>query len=133
MGPAARSGTDLKRVRGLGAAHAGVHHWWAQRVTAAANLLLGIWLVASLLWLPDFSRAAVVAWVGQPWVAVPLALLVGSATWHMRLGVQVMLEDYVRDEGLRRLLLILLDFYAVGVAAVGLFAVLKIAFGAADA
>lgn len=133
MATSFRSGTDLKRVRGLGAARAGVHHWWVQRATAAANLLLLIWFGASLVLLPDLSRATVIDWAASPLVAIPLILLTLSTIWHMRLGVQVMLEDYVPAEGTRRLLFLCLDFYAVAVAATSLFAILKIAFGAPDA
>ncbi|WP_194743853.1 succinate dehydrogenase, hydrophobic membrane anchor protein [Thermaurantiacus tibetensis] len=126
------SATGLKRVRGLGAAHAGVHHWWLQRATAAGNLLLGLWFVASLVFLPDLSRATVTGWLAEPVNAIPMLLLVLSTVWHMRLGVQVMVEDYVSVPGRRRLLLLLLDLYAVAIAATSLFAILKIAFGAAN-
>ncbi|WP_448582333.1 succinate dehydrogenase, hydrophobic membrane anchor protein [Thermaurantiacus sp.] len=128
MATAFRSASGLKRVRGLGAAHSGTHHWWLQRLTAAGNLLLGIWFVVSLVFLPDLSRATVTAWLTSPLNAIPMLLLVLSTAWHMRLGVQVMLEDYVAAPGSRRLLLLLLDLYAVAVAATSLFAILKIAF-----
>lgn len=127
------SASGIKRVRGLGAARAGAHHWWVQRVTAAGNLLLLAWFAASLVLLPDLARSTVVAWVSLPLNAILLALLAVSAVWHMRLGVQVMLEDYLKAEGTRRLAFLLLDFYAVVIVAVSLFAILKIAVGAVDA
>ncbi|WP_448578486.1 succinate dehydrogenase, hydrophobic membrane anchor protein [Thermaurantiacus sp.] len=133
MATSFRSATGLKRVRGLGSAKVGVHHWWLQRATAAANLLLLAWFAASLILLPDLSRATVLDWAASPLVAIPLILLTLSTVWHMRLGVQVMLEDYVAREGARRLALLLLDFYAVALAAIALFAILKIAFGVPDA
>lgn len=133
MATSFRSATGIKRVRGLGAAKAGAHHWWVQRATAAANILLFTWFAVALVLLPDFSHTTVVAWLAQPMVAIPLVLLTLSTVWHMRLGVQVMLEDYVTGEGGKRLLFLILDFYAVAVAAVALFAILKIAFGATDA
>jgi succinate dehydrogenase / fumarate reductase membrane anchor subunit len=132
MATAFRSASGLKRVRGLGAAHAGVHHWWLQRVTAAGNLLLGIWFILSLVFLPDLSRATVTAWLASPLNAIPMLLLALSTAWHMRLGVQVMVEDYVGAPGSRRLLLLLLDLYAVAIAATSLFAILKIAFTSAS-
>ncbi len=128
------SASDLKRARGLGASgrHA-VSHWTMQRVTAVANFLLLVWFLASLLMLPGLDHATVAAWARQPLVAVPLGLLAVSAAWHMRLGVQVMLEDYVAAEGARFVLDLLLRFYAVGVSAVAIWAVLKLSMGVADA
>lgn len=124
------SASRLKQVRGLGSARGGVHHWWLQRVTAAGNLVLMIWFLASLLLLPNLAHASVVAWVGQPMVAVPLLLLILSVFWHARLGIQVMIEDYVRAEGPKLLSLLALNFFILGAGAISLFSVLKIAFGA---
>lgn len=124
------SATDLKRVRGLGSARSGVHHWWLQRVTAAANLLLFVWFVASLLSLPALDHASVRAWIEQPLVAVPLLLLIVSSFWHARLGVQVMIEDYVRAEGTKLLAILILNLFLLGTGALAAFSVLKIAFGA---
>jgi succinate dehydrogenase / fumarate reductase membrane anchor subunit len=123
------SASGLKRVRGLGSAKSGAHHWWLQRVTAASNLLLMVWFGVSLLLLPDLAHATVVAWVAQPWVAVPLLLLVASTFWHARLGTQVMVEDYVHHEGSKLLALVGLNFWFLGAGAVAWFAILKIAFG----
>ncbi|MFA7440239.1 MAG: succinate dehydrogenase, hydrophobic membrane anchor protein [Sphingomonadaceae bacterium] len=124
------SGTGLKKVRGLGSAKSGVHHWWLQRVTAVGNFVLALWFLVSLLLLPALDYATVISWIAQPLVAVPLALLVISVFWHFRLGVQVMIEDYVHDGGLRTLSLIALTFYTVLTAATALFAIVKIALGA---
>jgi succinate dehydrogenase / fumarate reductase membrane anchor subunit len=128
-----RSASGLKRVRGLGAAQAGAHHWWLQRATAAGNLLLFAWFVASLLFLPDLGFETVRAWIAAPAVAIPLMLLTVAAVWHMRLGVQVMIEDYLHAEGSRLLAILALNLWAVGIASVALFAIARIAFGAADA
>jgi succinate dehydrogenase / fumarate reductase membrane anchor subunit len=130
MGSRFSSGTELKRVRGLGSAREGVSHWTMQRLTAIANALLLIWFVASLLLLPDLAHATVVVWIRQPLVAIPLALLIASSFWHFRLGVQVMIEDYVHSDGLRLLAMLALAFYTVVAGAIALFAVLKIAVGA---
>src|SRR5690606_11988058 len=69
-------GTEIGRVRGLGAAKSGVHHWWLQRVTAIANLLLVVWFIVSLVRLPDLGYQTVTDWMAQPLVAVPLILFV---------------------------------------------------------
>lgn len=124
------SGTDLGRVRGLGPAGSGVSHWWLQRVTAIANLGLLLWFIASLVRLPALDHATVTAWLHQPVVAVPMLLIIGSVFLHLRLGVRVMLEDYLHGTGARRASLLLLDFYVVAGAAYAAFCVLKIAMGA---
>ena len=124
------NGTQLGRVRGLGAGGAGVvHHWWLQRVTAVGSLILVLWFVFSLVRLPSLDYASAVMWVRQPVVAVPLMLLIVSVFWHFRLGVQVMLEDYLHGSK-RVIALLLLNFYTFAVAALALFSVLKVAFAA---
>jgi succinate dehydrogenase / fumarate reductase membrane anchor subunit len=127
------TGTGIGRVRGLGSARSGTQHWIQQRVTAVGNLLLVLWLIASLLMLPGLDYASVVHWLGRPLVAVPMILMVVSVFFHLRLGLQVLIEDYVHDDGLKFATLILLNFYAVGCGAAGVFAIAKIAFtGAAS-
>ena len=125
------NGTQLGRVRGLGAAGGGVvHHWWLQRVTAVASLVLVLWFVFSLARLPSLDYASTRLWLAQPIVAVPMCLLVISVFWHFRLGVQVMLEDYLH--GSKRVIAMLaLNFYTFAMAAFALFSVLKVAFAAA--
>ncbi len=122
------AGTDLGRVRGLGAAKDGVHHWWLQRVTAIANIGLLLWFIASLVRLPSLDHGSVVLWLRQPVAAVPMLLLIVSVFWHFRLGVQVMLEDYLHG-ATRVLAMLALNFYALAGAAAAVFAVLKIALG----
>ncbi|MBC7506636.1 MAG: succinate dehydrogenase, hydrophobic membrane anchor protein [Sandarakinorhabdus sp.] len=124
------AGTELGRVRGLGAAKDGVHHWWLQRVTAIANIVLMLWLVFSLVRLPSLDYASVTLWLRQPVAAVPMLLLIIAVFWHFRLGVQVMIEDYVHGQA-RVVAMLALNFYAIAGAAAAVFAVLKIAFGAA--
>ncbi len=122
------TGTQLGRVRGLGSAKSGAHHWWLQRVTAVANVLLLGWFVISLLRLPAYDLETVRRWLSEPLVAVPMVLLVANVCWHFRLGLQVFIEDYVHEDGLKAAALIALKFYAVALAAVGIFSILKIAF-----
>ena len=121
------NGTGIGRVRGLGSAKSGTHHWWLQRVTAAGNILLLLWFVASLLSLPALDYQTVIKWLSSPITAVPMLLLVANVFWHLRLGLQVVIEDYQHDET-RVGLLILLNFYAIGLAALAIFSILRIAF-----
>lgn len=126
-------GTSLGRVRGLGSAKSGTHHWWIQRVTAASNLVLMIWFVVSLARLPVLDHQAVVLWLKSPLAAVPLLLLVLSVFWHLRLGLQVAIEDYVHEEGAKIASLLLINAYAIGAATLCVFSILKIAFGGVPA
>lgn len=122
------NGTPLGRVRGLGAAHHGTGHWLQQRLTALGNVLLVGFLFVSLLRLPLGEHGAVLRWAANPTVALALALMVVSVFWHLRLGLQVLIEDYVHGEATRLLALVVLNFYAIGGAAYGLFAIARIVF-----
>jgi succinate dehydrogenase / fumarate reductase membrane anchor subunit len=123
--------SPLARVLGLGSAKEGVHHWWVQRLTSVALVPLTVWFVVSLLSLPALDHATVVAWMGQLWTAVFLILLVLTAAWHSQLGLRVVVEDYVHGSGSKALVLALLTFFHVVVAAAGVLAILKVAFGGA--
>ncbi|HYZ49183.1 MAG TPA: succinate dehydrogenase, hydrophobic membrane anchor protein [Sphingomonas sp.] len=121
------TGTEIGRVRGLGSAKAGAHHWWVQRLTAGSNFLLMSWFLLSLARLPAYDYATVTTWLASPFAALPMALLVASVFWHFRLGLQVVIEDYQHGES-RVVALVLLNFYTVAMAAVAIFSILKIAF-----
>ena len=121
------TGTEIGRVRGLGSAKSGAHHWWIQRLTAGSNFLLMSWFLISLLRLPAYDYATVTLWLSSPVAGVPMALLVASVFWHFRLGLQVVIEDYQHNET-RVVALVLLNFYAVAMAAFAIFSILKIAF-----
>jgi succinate dehydrogenase / fumarate reductase membrane anchor subunit len=121
--------SPIGRVLGLGAAKEGVSHWWSQRVTSVALLLLGLWFVASLLRMPGFGYEVVITWIALPVNSVLLLLLIGSLVYHSHLGVQVVVEDYVHHHGLKIATMMLLTFAHVAVAALAIFAVLRIAFG----
>ena len=122
------SGTNIGRVRGLGSAQEGAHHWIVQRTTAIGNLLLMGWLIISLLRLPNYEHELMAEWLAAPIVAVPMILLLISVFWHLRLGLQVLIEDYVEDHGTKFGLMILLNFFAFSGAAWGIFSVAKLAF-----
>ena len=123
--------SPIGRVLGLGAAKEGVSHWWSQRVTSVALLLLGLWFVSALLRMPTFDYEFVSAWIAVPYNSVLLLLLTGTLVYHSQLGVQVVVEDYVHHHGLKIATMLLLTFAHVGVAALAIFAVLRIAFGGA--
>ena len=123
-----KSGTEIGRVRGLGSAHAGAHHFVSERVTGVALVLLGLWFVASLALLPSYDHDAMVGWLAQPLVAVPMMLAIAVTLYHTRIGLQVVFEDYVHDDGLLFGTMIVVDFFLVGAGALALFCVAKIAF-----
>lgn len=123
--------SPVGRVLGLGAAGEGVGHWWTQRVTSVALVLLGLWFVFALVRMPDLSYATVRAWMATPFSAVLLSLLVGTTVYHSLLGVQVVVEDYVADHSTKIVTMLLLQFIHIVLAALGIFSVLRIAFGSA--
>jgi succinate dehydrogenase / fumarate reductase membrane anchor subunit len=125
--------TPLARVRGLGSAREGAGHWWQERTTAVALLALYVWLLASLLRLGSLDYGTVREWLADPWAAVPMLLLVVATFIHLRDGLQVVIEDYVHDEGNKAFALMLLNFVVIAAATVALFALLKIAFTAGAA
>jgi succinate dehydrogenase / fumarate reductase membrane anchor subunit len=120
--------TPLKNVRRLGSAHEGADHFWKQRLTGVANLILSIFLVALVLALAGHDYDVVRKELAKPFVALPLLLLVLSGVIHMRLGMQVIIEDYVPSEGKKIFLLMLNTFFAILVGAACVFAVLKLSF-----
>ena len=123
------NGTELGRVRGLGSAKEGAHHWWAQRVTAAATLFLMVWFFVAIARMPAYDYDTARNWLQSPWAAIPMGLLIVSVFYHFRLGLQVLIEDYVHGAA-RVAWLLILNFFTFGTAAIALFAILKVAFTA---
>jgi len=125
------NGTSIGRVRGLGSAHSGAHHWLVQRFTAIGNLVLGLWLIISLVTLPDYDFKTVREWISGGIPATAMALLVISVFWHARLGLQVLIEDYVHEHANKFACMALLNLSAFAGAAFGLFSIVRLALGAA--
>lgn len=121
--------TPLGKVRGLGSAKSGTDHFWQQRLTAIANIPLVIFLVGFCVSMVGADHVEMIDAVSNPLVALMLIFTIISVTWHMRLGMQVVIEDYVHGEGSKVLCLLGNTFFSLAVALTGLFAVLKISFG----
>lgn len=119
--------SPVGRVLGLGSAGEGVGHWWTQRVTSVALVLLGLWFVFALIALPDRGYDTVTAWIHEPLNAVLLSLLIGTAVHHSLLGVQVVVEDYVSNHGARIVTMLALQFIHFVLGALAIFSVLRIA------
>ena len=121
--------TPLARARGLGSAKAGVHHWWAQRLTAIALIPLVVWFAISLVMMSGADYGAVRAWIGSPVVMVLLILTVAVGLHHGQLGLQVVIEDYVHGDGSKLALIVAVRFIAVLFGLAAIVAVLRIGFG----
>jgi len=121
--------TPLGRVRGLGSAKHGLDHWWHQRLTALALIPLGLWLIASFVAQIGNDHDAFKAWLGTPGRSVGMCLFLFAAFYHMKLGLQVVIEDYIHTRWINMTLLIFTTFVCVLLGTASIFAVLKLAFG----
>ncbi|MES0008366.1 succinate dehydrogenase, hydrophobic membrane anchor protein [Mesorhizobium sp. M0062] len=121
--------TPLAKVRGLGSAREGTGHFWRQRLTAIANIPLILFFVGFLIALNGAAFAEVRAALASPFVALVLALVLVSGLTHMRVGMQVIIEDYVHAEGMKLALIALSTFFTIAVGVASIFALLKLAFG----
>jgi succinate dehydrogenase / fumarate reductase, membrane anchor subunit len=119
--------SPLGRARGLGSAKEGTDHWWAQRVTAIANIPLVIWLVYNVVNMRGASHAEFTAWLGQPVNAILMILTLISIFYHAKLGAQVITEDYIHCETMKTVKLIGQKLAFFGLAVACIFSVLKIA------
>src|SRR5258708_6162837 len=119
----------LARVRGLGAAKSGTEHFWRQRLTAVANVPLTIAFVVILVSLLGRNHAAAAQVLGSPLVAIVMLLFIASITTHMRIGMQVIIEDYVHAEPVRLILLMGNTFFSLAVALASAYGILKLSFG----
>jgi len=119
----------LAKVRGLGSAKAGAHHWWGQRLSAIALVPLFLWFIASLASISTANYESAVAWLSSPWNSGLLILLIGAIFYHAQLGMQVVFEDYISTHWLQVASIILVRFLAALLAVVSIIAVLRVAWG----
>jgi succinate dehydrogenase membrane anchor subunit len=121
--------TPLGRVLGRGAAKSGTQHFWHQRLTAVANIPLTIAALGILIALLGRNQAAVAQILGSPAVSIIMLLFIGSITIHMRIGMAVIIEDYVHDESAKLTLLMANTFFAIAVGLASVYGLLKLSFG----
>ncbi|ETR77958.1 succinate dehydrogenase [Afipia sp. P52-10] len=121
--------TPLGRVRSLGSAKAGTGDFWRQRLTAIAMVALIIPVIVIVMMLLGRSHAAAIQILGSPFVAIVLILFIIASVWHMKIGMQVVIEDYVHDEKLKLVTIIGNNFFSAAVALAAVYAILKLSFG----
>ncbi|MBI2802288.1 MAG: succinate dehydrogenase, hydrophobic membrane anchor protein [Gammaproteobacteria bacterium] len=121
--------SNLGRVKGLGSAKQGVHHWRVQRLSALALIPLSLWFVTALMGLVTAPHSAVVAWLAQPHITVLLLALVTALFWHAQLGLQVVIEDYIHRPGRQIAAQLVVRAGAILGALAALVAILKISLG----
>lgn len=125
------NGTSIGRVRGLGSAHSGAHHWLVSRYTAIGSLLLTAWFISSVLMLPNLQYKTVIEWIAKPVPATLLGLFVLINIWHGRLGIQVVIEDYVHDHANKFASIVALNLVTFAAAGFAAFCVVRLALGGA--
>jgi succinate dehydrogenase / fumarate reductase, membrane anchor subunit len=121
--------TPLARVLGRGAARSGTGHFWRQRLTAVANIPLTIAAIVIIVMLLGRNQAAAAQILGTPLVAIIMLLFIASITTHMRIGMQVILEDYVHDEVAKLILIMANTFFCIAVALASAYGIFKLSFG----
>jgi len=121
--------SPIGRARGHGSAKAGAATWWHQRLTAVALVPLGLWFAASMVALTGASQPEVVEWLASRRTAVMMTLLIVATFYHFKLGMQVVIEDYVENQVLRLASLVLVNFTCIALCFIGIISVLKLAMG----
>ena len=121
--------TPLARVRALGASHSGTTDFWRQRLTAVAMTLLTIPVIVVVMMLLGRNQAGAAQILGSPAVAIILLLFIIASTWHMKIGMQVVIEDYVHNEKLKLAAVMANQFFSIAVALVSIYAILKLSSG----
>jgi len=119
--------SPLGKVCGLGIAKGGTHHWWMQKLTAVALIPLSIWFVSSVVQMTQADYEIVINWMNSPVVAILMLLFIITGIYHLKLGLQVIIEDYIHTEGLRMALQMIVTFGCVALATTAVFSILKIA------
>lgn len=120
--------TPLSQVKGLGSAKEGTGHFWIQRLTAIGLIPLVVWVAFAVARLPSMSQADIHVWLSSPFSSVMMILFLVAAFWHAKLGLQVVIEDYVSDHAVRTVGIIAVTLICFALAVVGVFSVLRIAF-----
>ena len=121
--------TPLGRVRGLGSSHSGTSDFWRQRLTAVAMLLLLIPVIFIVMSLLRWNQAGAAQILGSPIVAIIMLLFIVASVWHMKIGMQVVIEDYVHDEKIKLISIIGNNFFSAAVALASIYAILKLSSG----
>lgn len=121
--------TPLGRVRNLGSAKSGTSDFWRQRLTAIAMIALIVPVIVVVMMLLGRGHAAAIQILGSPFVAIVLMLFIIASVWHMKIGMQVVIEDYINDEKLKLVAIIGNNFFSVAVALAAVYAILKLSFG----
>lgn len=121
--------TPLGRVRGLGAAHAGTSDFFRQRLTAVGLVVLIIPVIAVIMTLLGRNQAAAAQILGSPLIAIIMILFIIASCWHMKIGMQVVIEDYVHDELAKFVLVMANTFFTIAIALTSIYGILKLSFG----
>lgn len=121
--------TPLARVRNLGASHSGTSDFWRQRVTAVAMVLLMVPVIVVVMMLLGRNQAGAAQILGSPLVAIVMLLFIIASAWHMKIGMQVVIEDYVHHETLKLVAIMANNFFSVAVALASIYAILKLSSG----
>jgi len=119
--------TPLHRVQGMGASHSGTGHFWRERVSSAALVPLTLWFAYAVIGLAGATEVTAVQFLGRPWNIILMAAFVITSLYHLRLGVQVVIDDYVHTAGMKILLMLLALLFVLGVGGFSLFALVRIA------
>ena len=121
--------TPLARVRSLGASHSGTTDFWRQRLTAVAMTLLTIPVIVVVMMLLGRNQAGAAQILGSPAVAIILLLFIIASAWHMKIGMQVVIEDYLHNEKLKLVAVMANNFFSIAVALISIYAILKMSSG----
>jgi succinate dehydrogenase / fumarate reductase membrane anchor subunit len=119
--------TPLHKVRGLGASHSGTGHFWRQRITAVALVPLGLWFTFAILGLIGTNEVAILSFLAHPWNALLMAAFATTMLYHMSLGLQVVVDDYVHSTGMKIFCLLLIRFVMIATTVTCIFALIRIA------
>ena len=119
--------TPLHKVQGLGASHSGTGHFWHERVTSVALIPLSLWFLYVMLGLSGTSEVTALQFLAHPWNAILMGAFVGFALWHMYLGLQVVIDDYVHTAGMKIFLMLVVRFGVIAIASTSIFAIVRIA------